>query len=228
MSRDGMEITVGDYNAIYRSTRKNAAARKREFKLSMGSYELLVSEAEGCCQVTGIQFNKAKVNGSSRRPFYPSIDRLDNRVGYEYDNIRLVCVAYNIACNEWGDEVFGELAAALLGKKHWKRYADLRKQAEEVFRWRLKEVIGRQEVTTSYVTQKEFIATKNAKFRKEYQYSNLGVSASCMCKERGILIKKVQVIASITAEGPKYAVNKANAYPLEVLEEIIEKYKGGK
>ncbi len=63
----------------------------------------------GRCAVSGKIFSAEKTN-SYRRPYMPSIDRIDNRRGYEPDNCRLVCVIANYAMGEWGEEALIDLA----------------------------------------------------------------------------------------------------------------------
>ena len=47
-----------------------------------------------------------------RHPFEPSLDRINCAEGYSASNTRLVCVAVNFGMNEWGEEVYRELARA--------------------------------------------------------------------------------------------------------------------
>jgi hypothetical protein len=55
---------------------------------------------EGRCAVSGFEFSEAHVGGGrARRPYAPSLDRIDPRRGYEPDNVRLVCGVANFAMN---------------------------------------------------------------------------------------------------------------------------------
>jgi hypothetical protein len=78
---------------------------------------------EGRCGVSGLEFSEVQVGGGkARRPYAPSLDRIDPRRGYEPDNVRPVCAVANFAMNAWGLQpvlpivgvgapVFGEKAA---------------------------------------------------------------------------------------------------------------------
>ena len=58
---------------------------------------------EGRCAVSGLEFSETQVGGGkARRPYAPSLDRIDPRRGYEPDNVRLVCAVANFAMNAWG------------------------------------------------------------------------------------------------------------------------------
>lgn len=47
-----------------------------------------------------------------RRPWAPSVDRIDSSFGYVEDNVQLVCVAANFAKGEWSENVFRTLVTA--------------------------------------------------------------------------------------------------------------------
>lgn len=65
--------------------------------------------AAGACEVTGIPFSLDR-GESGRRPYAPSLDRRDSSGGYTSENCRLVCVAVNVAMNEWGAELLLRIA----------------------------------------------------------------------------------------------------------------------
>lgn len=55
---------------------------------------------EGRCAVSGLEFSEVIVGtGRARRPYAPSLDRIDRTRGYEPDNVRLVCAVANFAMN---------------------------------------------------------------------------------------------------------------------------------
>ena len=54
----------------------------------------------GYCELSGIRFDL-----KGNRTFdSPSIDRIDPKRGYVYDNIRVVCNLMNVALGNWGEE----------------------------------------------------------------------------------------------------------------------------
>lgn len=97
---------------LLKQTRKNAKARGIPFTLGMEDLEALLDESGGYCQITGIEFD-FEWAGGNRRPWTPSIDRIDSDSGYSLENCRLVCAMVNVAINEWGIEAFERLVMAV-------------------------------------------------------------------------------------------------------------------
>src|SRR3972149_9468992 len=97
--------------------RERAKKRRQEFSLTIADVKQLWARARGCCELTNLPFRFERDAGFTRRPYAPSIDRIDSRAPYSFDNCRLVCVAVNIAVNEWGIETFSKFAAALRRKR---------------------------------------------------------------------------------------------------------------
>jgi hypothetical protein len=77
----------------------------------MSPSKKLIDDGRNKCAITKIKFIFDKGN-TSRRPFSPSIDRINSKLGYTKDNVRLVCVIVNLALNEFGDENFDKMCRA--------------------------------------------------------------------------------------------------------------------
>lgn len=103
------------YMRIFSVSKKNAKVRNIEFKLTEKQYKELVINSCGVCSLTGIPFNFTN-NTYKRNPFSASIDRIDSTKGYFVGNVRLVCVAVNIALNEWGLDVLKRISERLIEK----------------------------------------------------------------------------------------------------------------
>ncbi|MCO6440980.1 MAG: hypothetical protein J5I81_07835 [Nitrococcus mobilis] len=100
---------------LYRSSRKNADRRGIPFLITERHLHHLAERSGGRCKVTGIPFDFSRVKESFRRPWVPSLDRINGRKGYRPGNCRLVCSAVNIAMNnEWGEGVLRKIAYALV------------------------------------------------------------------------------------------------------------------
>lgn len=84
--------------------RAKAGPRGLDFDLTLPELRLIHARSKGCCELTGIPFSNESWGGY-RKPFRMSLDRHDPREPYTYTNCRLVCVAANLAMNEWGEEV---------------------------------------------------------------------------------------------------------------------------
>jgi hypothetical protein len=104
---------VWDYLVVlFATVSKNARRRDRECTLTRGQLQRLYRQSRRCCAVTGMPFSLLRY-GTSRSPFAPSIDRIDNSRGYEAGNVRLVCQMVNLAMNVWGVKPVNELLAAV-------------------------------------------------------------------------------------------------------------------
>lgn len=96
-------------------TRAKASARKRgiPFLIEIQDLRDLAATQKGRCAVTSLRFSKDTLGYSTKRPWMPIVDRIDSRLGYTPDNIRLVAVAANLAMGAWGDEVLYKMADAI-------------------------------------------------------------------------------------------------------------------
>lgn len=103
-------VTKFDLKLIYKSSVKRAKGCNREHSISETDIFDLYEEQNGCCAVSGLPFSSGKNAAWRIQPFYPSLDRIDSKVGYTKDNVRLVCAAVNLALNDWGEDVLRLIA----------------------------------------------------------------------------------------------------------------------
>jgi hypothetical protein len=92
--------------------RQRAHARKRglPFEIDADYVLRLMAASRFRCPVSGVPFTWSRDQILSRGPWSPSVDRIDNHHGYIRGNIRVVCLAANIAMNAWGYDVLLRLA----------------------------------------------------------------------------------------------------------------------
>lgn len=95
---------------IYYSTIRNAKIKGTEHSISFDDVLELSERANGECDISGIPFEYDEYPNAHRRPWVPSIDRIDSSLGYTKENCRLVCTAVNLAMNEWGYDVLIRIA----------------------------------------------------------------------------------------------------------------------
>lgn len=98
---------------LLRNAKRRAKEASIDFDLDKDFIDILYNQQGGKCAVTGIDFIFEK-GETFRRPFAPSIDRVDSTIGYIKDNVRLVCTVVNISLNEFGEEVFRKMCEAYL------------------------------------------------------------------------------------------------------------------
>jgi hypothetical protein len=85
--------------------------------LSADEIQQLLARASGRCELTGIPFSAVRIDGCSKRPWTPSIDRIDNAKPYTLSNCRVVCTAVNLALNEFGETILRRIAWSLVTGK---------------------------------------------------------------------------------------------------------------
>ena len=96
---------------MYLNAETRAATLGHPFVLTVGELAATIKRANGKCEVSGIEFE----GDGKRDPFSPSVDRIDSRIGYRADNIRVVCLIVNFAMNTWGEAPLRLLAERLGG-----------------------------------------------------------------------------------------------------------------
>jgi hypothetical protein len=117
-----------EYVQLFANTRKNAGRRAIEFSVTQGQFLLMVEKQDGICAVTGMEFDFRPTAGGKKRPFFPSIDRIDSTKGYSAKNIRLVVTIANYAMNEWGAEPLFEMVDTIVQLRAAKADRDRKEQ----------------------------------------------------------------------------------------------------
>ncbi|WP_333710325.1 hypothetical protein [Malikia spinosa] len=87
-----------------------------EFEFDELAMSDLIRRSRWRCEISGIHFEfAAPTQRGPHRPFAPSLDRIDSNIGYIKSNVRLVCLAVNLAMNRWGVEVLEKISAGIMG-----------------------------------------------------------------------------------------------------------------
>lgn len=127
----------GDWGRLYSNAMLRAKQKGLVFTLSRKEFAKLIQRSDGRCELTGLPIDWERIEAGQRRPFAPSLDRIDRSEGYTADNCRIVCVAMNIAVNEWDIAVFSALALGYVkrtfGDKMGTELQGLDVQSEKVF-----------------------------------------------------------------------------------------------
>lgn len=105
-------------NTIIIYSKSRAKQYSLDFNLDKEFISTLYEIQNKKCALTGLDFKFEQQTGyKKRRPFAPSIDRIDCTKGYTQDNVRLVCSVVNIALSDFGDQVFDQMCEAYVNKK---------------------------------------------------------------------------------------------------------------
>lgn len=96
----------GRTKRLLSSAKKRAIKKDVEFTLTSQFVELKLMK--GVCEKSGVAFDLSVADEMHRNPFAPSLDRIDNSMGYTESNTQLVCNLYNQGKGECSDEAFIE------------------------------------------------------------------------------------------------------------------------
>lgn len=96
------------------SMAKNRAQNKNlNFNITKEYLWYLWEEQEGCCALTGQEFDLTKWGQKGQvNPRAPSVDRIKPNLGYVEGNVRLITYHMNIALSDFGTKEFETLIAA--------------------------------------------------------------------------------------------------------------------
>jgi hypothetical protein len=98
---------------IYERQKSSAFGRGIPFDLNPGKIYTLMKSTGFRCAVSGIPFAKRFAGMGKRDPWAPSLDRIENRHGYSLENVRVVCLAANIAMSDWGFDALFRLSRGI-------------------------------------------------------------------------------------------------------------------
>lgn len=109
-----------EYDAVNRGRLLVMEAKRRAARWGLPfDLEKHISRIEariqvGICEMTGLPFDFHN-KGSNWNS--PSMDRIDPKKGYVYENIRIVCFAMNAALGHWGEMTLRTIMSAWLERK---------------------------------------------------------------------------------------------------------------
>lgn len=100
--------------ALIQAAKQRAQKHNLEYSLDREWVLDLYEKQNGKCLLTGINFSMENPGDTNLNPFSPSLDKVIPKLGYTKENTRLVCVAVNLALNEFGEETFKKIAQSYL------------------------------------------------------------------------------------------------------------------
>lgn len=103
---------------LCRLARGRAKADGLEFSITADDVKNMITAQKAKCALSGVAFSFEQ-SGNGKRPFAPSIDRINPAIGYVLGNIRIVCQMANIARNSFTDDEFYTMCRA--AASNWRR-----------------------------------------------------------------------------------------------------------
>jgi hypothetical protein len=97
--------------------RFSARARGIPYELTAHDVYRMLRETDFRCSISGIALSTGGATNGLRGRYDPwgaSIDRIDGRAGYVRDNVRITCIAANLAMNQFGFDVLLRLAKGVV------------------------------------------------------------------------------------------------------------------
>lgn len=112
--------------ALVGRTRWRARSRGIPFSITAQHVYAMLAGADFRCTISGIALSKPARHALEKDPWSPSLDRIDCRMGYEPDNVRVVALIANYAMNQWGFDALLRLSLAVV------RNSERARRAEEI------------------------------------------------------------------------------------------------
>lgn len=110
------EVGPANYMVLYKTAKSRAKHYGMEFSLTPGDMEAMIERSGGRCEITRIAFHTKRTAGCRRAPYAPSLDRIHCELGYTAENTRLVCVAVNLALNEFGYDILLRISRRIVSE----------------------------------------------------------------------------------------------------------------
>lgn len=92
------------------------SAKRRDINSELDFDYLYNKLLKNKCEVTGILFDLNKNNKWKKNPYSPSIDRINNKIGYTKENTRIVIWQYNLMKGELTDSELLDICKILTNK----------------------------------------------------------------------------------------------------------------
>lgn len=77
-------------------------AKKKGVDFNITKLWLIQKLENGFCELSGLPFDFSQSKNSNFNPMSPSIDRIDSKKGYTFDNCRVILTSLNVALSEYG------------------------------------------------------------------------------------------------------------------------------
>lgn len=111
------ERDLGDLDRLIyvavRKARERAGAKGLAFDITLEDMRDIAARQDHRCAISGLAFDVGKSLTGRRRPYAPSIDRIDNAEGYTMENVRLVASIVNLARGDFSDSEFFAMCRAV-------------------------------------------------------------------------------------------------------------------
>lgn len=169
-----MNFTVEGLKQKYENKKKNAHGRGIDFSLT--EYEfiklcLFLKENKQCAYTNETFVFKATTNGTPK-PNYPTLERVDNSIGYVLGNVIWVTYHSNFLKSKWEDSLCSQITFSKDEFKTVQQILSSKDKVEEQLNNIYKFVKGEATVTTETKEKNEILSSKDENNNSDCQVKN--------------------------------------------------------
>lgn len=157
-----MNFTIEGLKQKYENKKKNAKSRNIDFDLTEDEFIklcLFLKENRQCAYTNETFVFKATTNGTPK-PNYPTLERVDNSVGYVLGNVIWVTYHSNFIKSKWEDNLYSQLTFSKAEFKTVQQILSSKVKVEEQLNNIYKFVKGESIVTTESKQENENLSPK--------------------------------------------------------------------
>ena len=101
---------------LVRKSKERAALSGQPHTLEISDVLAMIEAQGGICALSGMPLSFEKSATGRRKPFAPSLDRVDCAGGYTLENCRIVCVIVNLSRGDFSDAEFIAMCKAVASR----------------------------------------------------------------------------------------------------------------
>lgn len=169
-----MNFTIEGLKQKYENKKKNAKSRNIDFDLTEDEFIklcLFLKENRQCAYTNETFVFKATTNGTPK-PNYPTLERVDNSVGYVLGNVIWVTYHSNFIKSKWEDNLYSQLTFSKAEFKTVQQILGSKNKVEEQLNNIYQFVKGESTVTTESKEKNEILKSKEENNNSDCQVKN--------------------------------------------------------
>lgn len=169
-----MNFTVEGLKQKYENKKKNAKSRNIDFDLTEEEFTklcLFLKENRQCAYTDEIFVFKATTNGTPK-PNYPTLERVDNSIGYVLGNVVWVTYHSNFLKSKWEDSLCSHITFSKDEFKTVQQILSGKDKVEEQLNNIYKFVKGEAVVTTESKEKNEILSSKEENNNSDCETKN--------------------------------------------------------
>ncbi|WBF79392.1 hypothetical protein BNCALIDO_00002 [Aeromonas phage vB_AdhM_TS9] len=169
-----MNFTVEGLKQKYENKKKNAKSRNIDFSLTEDEFIklcLFLKENKYCAYTNECFVFKSTSNGQPK-PNYPTLERVDNSVGYVLGNVIWVTYHSNFIKSKWEDNLYNQLTFSKIEFKTVQQILGSKDKVEEQLNNIYKFVKGETTVAVESKDKHEILSSKEENNNSDCQVKN--------------------------------------------------------